>query len=444
MRGALALLFVPSLALAQAGALDAARNAGPAMNAGTEVRMRAADAQVAEPAPPSAPDGAVDLNSAASRLEGEVGPLPGTATEIDGLAGPTVAGESYTVQTGDTLWDLSARFFQDPFAWPKIWSWNPQIANPHWIYPGNVLRLGGAGGAPAPGAPALADAAPADDSDLVQPPKEMEDFSRVDMQKPQEIGEADDVLVAGPHKIGMVRTRGTLARRDSFVTSRELAESGVVTAAFEDKLLLTVHDRAYAQFNAGAPVKVGETYSLFRTERELRHPVTKQLFGYKTSVIGAARVVAVEPKAVTLEVTAASEPIERGAFLAPQAAKTLREVSPRPNEKAVAGVIVGADVEVVSEIGEHHVVYVDRGTADGVQDGNVFTVLRSGDPYGREMSAGVPSDARLPIEEIGALLVVDAKERASTALVVKSLRELLIGDRVEMKVAGAQAGAGSN
>src|SRR5512136_1301773 len=51
--------------------------------------------------------------------------------------------EVYTIKKGDTLWDISAKFLKDPFLWPKLWQRNPYITNPHWIYPGNPIRLSG-------------------------------------------------------------------------------------------------------------------------------------------------------------------------------------------------------------------------------------------------------------------------------------------------------------
>jgi hypothetical protein len=352
----------------------------------------------------------------------------------------------HTVEKGDTLWDLSSKYLGSPWYWPKVWSYNPEIPNAHFIYPGSVIRFHpSAEEAPGRVEPLeVAQGAPAEED--LQPPHELEDLSRADMKKPQEIGEGDEVAVVGPYKIGYVPPKGLFARRDGFVTPRELAESGTLFAAFEDKQLLTIEDRAYAKFAAAAPVKRGETYVLYRTERPVRHPETGELFGYQTVIIGAGKVVAVDDKAVTLHIAQAYEPIERGAHLAPFTEKVVKQVHPRANQRELAGVIVATQQQLVSEIGEHHTVFLDKGRQDGVEEGNVFTVIRSGDPYGHDSNAPL-RDPSLPKEDVGTLVVVDAQQTSSLALVVKSLRELYVGDRVEMRAAAAaapQTGAGGD
>jgi hypothetical protein len=91
-------------------------------------------------------------------------------------------------------------------------------------------------------------------------------------------------------------------------------------------------------------------------------------------------------------------------------------------------------------IGEQHIVFIDKGKNDGVEEGNVFRVVRSGDMYGRA-TGDIPYDPSLPKEIVGDLLVVDVKDTTSTALVTRSLTDLIIGDRIEMHAA---AGAGGN
>ena len=422
---AAALALAPALALAQDRAAEPAKEPPPAA-------PEAAGQPAGEPPP-------VELGPAAERLEGGV-PLEGTG-EPPGAAGPVPPPDTYTVRPGDTLWDLSGRFLNNPWYWPKVWSYNPQVTNPHWIYPGNLLRFypGGEGAARVePVGPGPAEAE-------VEAPRELEDMSRADMGKTQDYGEDDAVAVTGPYKVGYVAPRGTLGRRDTFVTVRELAEAGVVDGAFEDKLLLSITDRLYAKFGDPSLPKVGQAYVVFRTVRPVDHPRTHERIGYQTAIVGTVRAVAKDEKATTVIVTQASEAIERGDYVGPLAEKVLKMVPRRANQKQLEGIIVSSERAATWLAGEHQLVFVDKGRADGVEEGNVFTVTRAGDPYGQPIGIddlAIREDRRYPAEDIGELLVVDAKENFSTALVMRSLRELFAGDRVQMRLARS-AGTGS-
>jgi hypothetical protein len=442
--------LLPAAALAQ-GALDAARGAAATSDQGNARIEKAADAQLeaGSDAPPATPPVAaprIETTIVESYPPGQ--PLPDGALDV-GVEGSAPAGgrgavpppDTYTIRPGDTLWDLSGRFLNNPWYWPKIWSYNPEIANPHWIYPGNLLRFYPASEeGPArvePLLPVAGGPQPDVEEDDFEMPRELEDLSLADMKEPPSAEEQDAVAVSGPYKIGQVRGRATMARRDSFVTPRELAESGAITAAFEEKAMLATLDKAYARFGQPDAVKSGETYIVYRTNGDVRHPITGELLGYQTVVLGAARVVAVDDKAASLVIVQANDVIERGAMLGPWTDRFFRRVDPTPNGQALEGLIVGSQTRIVTQMGEQQVVYVDRGEAHGVREGNVFTVVRSGDLYGKPPDRPV-WDESLPKEDIGQLLVVDVKERASTALVTRSVKELFIGDRVELRPSAPQ------
>jgi hypothetical protein len=424
-----------SAALGQS-AVDKARDVQGVVDQGAARRQAAADAQSdqaneqAQPAPapaseaPTPPD-AVELGARTAEGGGTLPPP-----------------DTYTIRPGDTLWDLSGRFLNNPWYWPKVWSYNPEIDNPHWIYPGNLLRFyPSEDQAPVRAEPVAAGEAPAETGDEEAPeaPRELEDFSKADMKAPESEEIKEAVAVSGPYKIGYVPPRSLLVRHDAFVTPRELAESGSIAAAAIDKLLLVSLDRAYAHFEREAPVKVGETYVIYKTLRQVKHPITGELFGYQTVVLGSARVTAVDEHAATLQIQQSFDVIERGAMLGPWTEKALRRVERKPNELEVRGRIIGGQVPVLTLFGENHVVFLDKGSADGVQEGNTFKVVRAGDPYGEPK---LPVwDPTLPMESIAELLVFDVKEKASAALVLRGLREVVIGDRVLMRPAG---GAGGN
>jgi LysM domain-containing protein len=397
-------------------------------------------------APPAAPPAApAEASRAAEGDSLGLPPLEGSATARDDGRGSVPPPDTYTVRPGDTLWDLSGRFLNNPWYWPKIWSYNPEITNPHWIYPGNVVKFyPSAEEAPARVEPAsaetpVASAGEPDEEELAEPVRELEDLSRADLKEPASVEEQDAVAVSGPYKIGYVAPKMRFARHDTFVTPRELAESGQLSAAFEEKLMLTSTDRAYARFKGATGVKVGEFYVIYKTERQIVHPVSKELFGYQSVVLGSAKVVAVDDKAATVVVAQAFDPIERGAMLGPWAEKVYRPVPRKANRQALEGRIIATSSEALSTVGEHHVVFVDKGARDGVEQGNVFTVVRSGDPYGLP-AFQIPWDPSLPKEDVANLLVIDVKERASAALITRSRIELLVGERVEMRADASGSG----
>jgi hypothetical protein len=128
--------LLPMLAAAQSQAIQAAKGASQASDAGNLRIQKAADAALTADGPPAPAAGG------ASNSLPEAGPAPeGSAATADQGRGSVPPPDTYTVRPGDTLWDLSGRFLNNPWYWPKVWSFNPEITNPHWIDPGNVLRF---------------------------------------------------------------------------------------------------------------------------------------------------------------------------------------------------------------------------------------------------------------------------------------------------------------
>jgi hypothetical protein len=369
----------------------------------------------------------VNLTPAAERLEGVEVPAP---AQPGGRGSVDVVQETYVVQRGDTLWDLSTRFLDSPWYWPKLWSYNPQIENPHWIYPGNEIRLAPAGVA----APARVEpVAIGEVAGEVAAPREIEDLTRGNIDRAEMLDDEDTVAVVGPYTVGGARPKGPAVQRNSFVTPGQLEASGKVVAAFEEKEILVTGDKIYGRFADPASVKVGQKFSLYRTEGRIVHPVTNRQWGYKTVVLGTARVVAVDPaKAATLIITSVNDGVERGDLIGPSADDAKKPLFVRPNRTSLDGYVIGVQPAIVTGAAEFNVVYLDKGKADGVEVGNTFEVIRSGDPA-YELPDRPMNNPNLPREVIGNLVVFDAQERASSAFVRRSLLEVLVGDHVEMR-----------
>jgi hypothetical protein len=332
--------------------------------------------------------------------------------------------ETYTVKPGDNLWDLSTKFLGNPWYWPKVWSYNPEIENPHWIYPGNTIRF-------YPGGeemPAQVDTGPAPAS-----PEELDDVTKGTLvNTPSDFGEdqEDVVAITSGTKIGFhTGSKQSQLRQDGLITKRELDDAGVIEKSFSEHELLDTYERVYVRFKNKSAVRLGERYSIFRTIGAVEHPITGADYGYMTHIVGTIRVIAVEKELVTGMIEHSIDDINRGDFVGPLG-NFEKQVIIKENTRQVRGVILVALVPDFGLLGEQHWVFIDKGSRDGVEEGNIFTAIHRGDPLLGESSKVFPE------ENAGTLLVVDVKEHTSSALVIRSVVELDVGDLVVMKTAG--------
>ena len=304
--------------------------------------------------------------------------------------------DTHVVQKGDTLWDLSSRYYRNPWGWPKMWSYNPQITNPHWIYPGDTIRVlpPGGGAAPAP-APKSASATPA-------------------------------ARILG----GARRPTGVVLRQTGFVEPGELAQAGKIVGSKEEKLMLGTLDEAYVKMTADRTFQVGERYTVYKPTRPVKHPITGKLLGHMVEIYGDAEVRAVtDGKIARVAIVDSINPIERGYLVGPLK-RQFKVVQPVADKADLSGMVV-ATLRPHELVGEEDLVFIDRGKDDGVELGNRFLVVRRGDGYEPLLSKGPMDDKRFPRETIGEIVVVDLRDHLSTGIVTNSVVESRVGDRVE-------------
>jgi len=334
-----------------------------------------------------------------------------------GNAAAEVPGQVHTVVRGDTLWDLSQHYLGTPWYWPKVWSYNPAIANPHWIYPGNQVRFFGSGEE----VPARVDAASSNG-----PPS------------PDAIDIEDRTEVQLTGRIGYQPSGAIPISRQGFVTSNELDQAGTITASPSEALMLSYPEMVYISFPNKDAVKVGERYLVFRPNGEVIHPVTDRRYGYLTQVVGTVRVLkkGAEVSTAVVEPNSLDE-IHRGDRIGPAGEKLVTQVPQRPNHRALRGFVLGSLVPYLTILGEHQLILVDQGSQHGVQAGNTFIVVRKHDPAVNVQAFLYPSravDPGLPIEDVARCIVVDTRDKVSVCLLMRSLREVVYGDRVEMRL----------
>ena len=335
---------------------------------------------------------------------------PRVELERGGARGAPEVAETHVVRGGDTLWDLCSQYLNSPWYWPKIWSYNPQITNPHWIYPGNELRF-------YPGDESLP--TPVEISRSMTAEGGQDDDSEV-----RTLDSDDLVRAIGSINVGRVAPNSVNLAFNGFMTKKAIERAGEITNSMEEVQLLSDFDKVYVKTKEQA--RRGDRYAIYRVVRAIDHPISGEPVGYAGELLGGLQVIDTGSSVSTAQITQAYRPVERGDLVAPWPESFGTRTVPTRNDSEAQGYIVETVGDVVGAIGEHDMVFIDRGRSHGVQRGSVFTVLDRGDLFTRETQG-------LPNEDVGQLMVMDVQENGATAIVTNALREIQVGDKIEMR-----------
>jgi hypothetical protein len=305
-----------------------------------------------------------------------------------------VVPEYHRVVRGDTLWDLCRYYFANPWQWPRVWSYNAEVTNPNWIYPGDRLRLLPPGEVAAP------------------------------------TGARGGMGFRG---VGRARPGTVFLRSRGFVDHEVLETSGTIVGSREEVQMLADHDEAYVEFETDDAARVGQEYTVFRADEHVRGVRGgRRDLGTLVEVFGTARIVSYDPETDIARaiITESINPIERGYRVGPLT-RRFEITPPTPNEVDLEGYIA-ATIDPPQVIGEQMVVFIDRGGDDGVAEGNRLFVLRRRDQW-RESRDERDDRAGYPFEILAELRVLEVRPQTATCLVTRSVTDIRVGDRWEMR-----------
>ncbi len=324
----------------------------------------------------------------------------------------------YRIEKGDTLWHISNRFLEDPFRWPKVWRLNPYIKNPHLIYPGDVVRITPEGivvvkRKEEPGALPIVELEPGPKQEEVVVVLEPEE------EKPE--------APSG-------RFISTLGARRGFLTKKELDESGAIIGAKDKKLLMHEDDKVFLSFRDTAFVNVGDRYALIKVGDEVVDPVTGEPLGNIVENIGTLEVTSTDGVAEG-RIESSYKEILAGTRLRPLE-ETVTEVEVVEAESDVHGYIVSG-MEKQVQFAEYDMVFIDKGSLDGIKKGNIMRIYRERDPEPDPLNPG--RLVKLPPIDLGALLVIDVREKTATGIILKSFDAIVSGDSVKTVKSGDRA-----
>ncbi len=317
--------------------------------------------------------------------------------------------DRYVVKKGDTLWDIAGLFLNKPWRWPEIWYANPQIRNPHLIYPGDELTLVWIDGRP-----------------------------RLTVGRRGPLKLSPQVR---SHPVEQAIPTIPIDHIAPYLSRPYVMETGdldslpYVVAFADEHIVAGAGQRIYVR---GLETADRKEYDIVRPGKAYRDAETGEVLGYEALYAGSGRLTRAGDPA-TVAVFRTRREILAGDRLLPfSTADLATDFHPHAPKRPVQGAIIDA-LDRVNEIGQYDVVVIDRGLADGLDPGTVLQVNNLGetvpDPIARatattSLHPAFMETVKLPDEEAGLVMVFRAFERVSFGLVMYARKAIHLHDRV--------------
>ena len=356
------------------------------------------------------------------------------------------APDRHVVVKGDTLWDISNKFFKDPWKWPQIWGLNKDtIKDPHWIYPGNVVILDHASKTLHIGEQIVSTNTVAKDTPLVESlPSNLDpaatnntsDTSTLSTDSSQDAAQntrADPSIQKLTPKIRVLTDEngaissipyhiiGPFLKKPLVIETEQLEGAPTLIGSAENIRLLATGDTAFA---LGIASDKGSFWQVYRPGKELIDPDTDETLGYEATYLGEATVQKFD-KISTLKITKSINDIAAGDHFIQASSGLLSNYIPRaPNSKVQAKVISIYGGVIYG--GQYSIITINKGLRDGISNGHVLSLLKKTEEikYDGEYY-------ELPRLQYGTIFVFRTFDKVSYALVMNVERDVQVDDSVE-------------
>ena len=340
-------------------------------------------------------------------------PIAPAAEEVQAEESP--AYRTYEVQKGDTLWGISKKFIDDPYYWPDLWANNPDIQNPHFISPGQKLRIY-AGPIAVVGV----------EAEKVSPAPEPEPKQEV---VAPEIVPAPEMPAAKVAVEEEAQVTLSVPAGVSFIGESEQSAGGIIFDFPVARHFAGSGDTVFVRVPAGTNVAVGDRLQIIKSRADIIHPVSKKRLGFQVDQLGVLEITALGEDLHTAIIRKNYREIERGAWLAPRSA-VREKIALRRATNEMSGMVISTALHKEMQ-GPSEALFIDLGEKNGLRVGNLLTMARPRKATDLAMIKN-KSDASLayPDELIGYALVVDTNPETATAVILKALGPVVIGDKV--------------
>ena len=371
---------------------------------------------IAACAEPPAPYAVIHVPDVASEENNIKAIIPEKAEQPKAVVYEAESPQTYIVQEGDTLWDISTIFLRDPWFWPEIWFKNPQVENPHLIYPGDTLAIVYVGGERRVQLLSRG----ADGAVLSQTAGGL----KVVKINPRVRNKSIDATIPS---IPIESIRHML-ERPLIIDEDTLDQSAYVLSSLDNHLINSVNDKLYVR-KLDTTQGIGR-YHIYRPNRPLFDPITNELLGYEAIYVGESRLL-LRGDPASVRVTNSEREILRNDRVMPMDNSSFeRDFFPKPPSTDVSGEIV-ALVDSISKSGAFQTIAINLGNRDGIESGNILRIRRNGDVVPDQNEKDPNFTVSLPDEQIGMAMVIRSYEKMSYALIMEAAMPISIQDYVE-------------
>lgn len=304
----------------------------------------------------------------------------------------------YTVQKGDTLWDISSRFSDSPWLWPGLWKDNQQILNPHLIYPGNRLLL----------------------------------FKKKDKDTVIEKKVEEAVVVIPPKEEIKERTRYYKyfpIDMVGFIRKEPVIPNGSLFKVKEDKEMASTSDIVYIKPSKNMVFRPGSRYTVYRNLGSVTDKETGDVLGSQYYLTGIVEIKKIEPLFVLAEVVKAYRAIAIDDMLMPYEPKS-HEIPIIEYEKGINGAIISAE-EKREIIGDNTVVFINKGKKDGIKPGQSYSIYYQ---EKKKISPDSKEEIYLDPVDFGSFIVLHTEQSTSSVLITKSDKDIYPGAKIRSPV----------
>ncbi len=306
----------------------------------------------------------------------------------------------YTVKKGDTLWDISTTFLDSPWLWPEIWHVNPQIANPHLIYPGDIVSLVYINGRP-----------------KLMISQRGSSGRTIKLSPKVRVMPGDSAIPAIPlNSINSYLKGGYV-----FASEDQLNNTPYVFAAKGDKLVSGAGDKVYAR---GAFSGQHLQFDVVRRGEVVFDPKTKEMLGLIGIDVGTTHLSRLQQDVASMVIQKSHMELKPGDRLVRQQASGLvTTFFPKAPDAPVEG-IVTHNLNGNSKISKFDTVVINKGLRESLRQGDIFAVYRQSNTV---FDAIANEEVVLPSERVGLVMVYRPFEKMSYGIVLSVKEDIEIG-----------------